>query len=150
MESDEVFLTGDSKGDSEIKRGLGCRPGTQVELSGVSAHTRALPQAPRAAWEQEFSCPRADSSQTPRDAGQHSPLRKGCGHRRLTPGTPDSMLSVFCKSSHFIPLPAQCSPFSRGANQAQESQPSAHQRRELSTHTRICLPPKPVSLGQLF
>lgn len=107
MESDEVFLTGDSRGDSEIKRGTGCRAGMQVELSGVSAHTRALPQAFRAAWEWEISCPRSDSSQTPRDAGQHSPLRKVCGHRRLRPGAPHSRLSVFCKRSHFIPTHPQ-------------------------------------------
>lgn len=51
------FLTGDSRGDSKIKRGLGCRPGMQVELSEVSAHTRALPQALRAAWNGDFPAP---------------------------------------------------------------------------------------------
>lgn len=111
MESDEVFFDGRlqrrQRDQKRPQRGLGFRPGMQVELSRVSAHARALPQAPRAAWEREFSCPRADSSQTPRDAGQHSPLRKGYGHRRLTPGAPDSMLSVFGKSSHFIPTHPQ-------------------------------------------
>lgn len=105
-----------------------------MELSGVSAHARALPQAPRAAWEREFSCPRADSSQTPRDAGQHSPLRKGYGHRRLTPGAPDSMLSVFGKSSHFIPTHPQGPHSPEGQTKPRESAKCSPMKGALNSH----------------
>lgn len=114
------FLTGGSRGGSEIKRGLGHRP-------GLSAQSRALCPAPGAAWELGFSCPVTDSSRTPWEVGTASPAWKGCGHRRLMPCAPDATLSVSYESSHLMTptAPLASIPFSGGANQAREGQPIA-------------------------
>lgn len=93
VESDEVF-------DRRLQR----RQRDQ-KRPGLSAQTRALCQAPGAAWEPGFFCPVTDSSQTPGEVRTAPPAWKGCGHRRLTPCAPDATLSVSYESSLLMTPP---------------------------------------------